>query len=152
MGQSEISANLEMSRVTLSDIANDTTRDMTDTKMNLDSSKGVEKDASQSLSDQSQGKISNTQKISRETSFDNSTSESPAISANSLCIALETDHGIHPCGIECNEVEDAGLETISVAVSSESIKPTDSEGNIIVNSLHFNISKSNTIISNLNII
>ena len=141
--KSKIRTNLEMNTVTLTDVANDTTGDMTDTKKNFDSSKGIENDASQSLSDQSQGQMSNTQnillsKISRETSFDSTTSESPNASTNSLCMALETDHGIHPGGVERNEVEDAGLEPISIAVSSESIKPTDSKGNDNINSLHLN--------------
>ena len=125
-----------MNTVTLTDVANDATGNMTDAKKNFDSSKGIEKDASQSLTDQCQDQRCNTRaklqsKISREPSFDNTTSESPITSANSLSLALETDHGIYPGGVECNALEDAGSEPISIAVSSESIKPTDSEGWLI---------------------
>ena len=144
MEQFKISTNLELNTVTLSDVANDTTGDMKDTKMDLDSENGIKKDASQSLSDQSQGEISNTHiklqsKISRETSFENTTSESATVSANSSCIAIETVHETHPGSVNCDEVEDAGLETISIAVSSDSIKHTKSEGNININSLHINL-------------
>lgn len=151
MKPSEIRTNLEMDSVTSSVAENDTTGEKTITpstavtKTNIESINGIANDPGHSSSDQSEGKINTPQvnsqfQMSRTTSLGNTTCKSHPLSANPLLIPLEINHVTNGGSVFCNKVEEAGLNPVSIAVSSEPTKPTDFKGNIFIIWLHLNIS------------
>ena len=146
MEQSGTSNGLEEDLVQIYDLTKATSIDTTippsecNMKTNLSPKQDVQMD--ESPLGQGKGRIGNMQKIIQsgtlqDTSFETNTDETTTTSVHPLCKAVSTNQGTHPHDVECNEVEVSGLQPCLNQLDSESINPTNSEGNFFLKFARF---------------